>query len=161
MRLTNLYEAKKTWREKSKVAREFQRFVNLNDDELEKWRHNDLNLKISTNAGYRHIVDLIRLTSTPTDHWTEDDYKIASKAVGMIKALLNSERGEPVDDNEFPNPMGLTKRDITLLNWGHRIDPRRSYSKEKKEMDIAGSVKQHVVAHVPDDEEGPKGKKLS
>lgn len=71
--------------------------------------------------------DVIQLLETPKDQWADEDdgfneVEQAEEAVGFINRMKAGQQGEPMPDTD-PK---LSKRDASLLNWGHDPNPDES-----------------------------------
>lgn len=119
MELDDVYEA-------------FTDAVNMSPGELESYGDSD-NFKEyeDRKSGGQPIdeprEDVIRLLETPKDQWADEDdgfneVEQAKEAVGFINRMKAGQQGEPMPDTD-PK---LSKRDASLLNWGHDPNPDES-----------------------------------
>jgi hypothetical protein len=117
---------------KDNVFEEFNDRVNMSPAELDAWADSDnYDAYSERKSGGQPIdeprEDVVRLLDTPKDQWRDADdgfneVEQAKEAVGFIDRMTGVENGEPMPDTD-PE---LSKRDASLLNWGHDPNPGRS-----------------------------------
>lgn len=118
------------------VFEEFNEAVNMDMGELEAWEESDNRevygeRKSGGQSLDEPLDDIMRLKSTPKSEWEDKDdgfneVEQAEEAVNFINRMSAGEQGEPMADTD----PGLSKRDASLLNWGHDPNP--------DEMDFEG-----------------------
>jgi HK97 family phage prohead protease len=107
----------------------FHSLVNMSASEITKWGESECsNLASRTEdgglGGDKVRKRVIRLLGTKLEDWNSQDFADAGDVVGFISRMSNMEQGEPVREG-CPS-----KRDISLLNWGH--NPNRKGGADKK-----------------------------
>jgi len=114
------------------VFEEFNSVVNMSPTELESFGESDnFDAYESRKSGGEPIdkprEDILRLQNTPKDEWRDVDdgfneVEEANQAISFISRMSGNDSGEPMPDTD----PGLSKRDASLLNWGHDPNPGKS-----------------------------------
>jgi HK97 family phage prohead protease len=112
----------------------FHSLVNMSASEIQKWGESECsNLASRTEdgglGGDKVRKRVIRLLGTKLEDWNSQDFADAGDVVGFISRMSNMEQGEPVREG-CPS-----KRDISLLNWGHNPN-RKGGSPEKEDKPL-------------------------
>jgi HK97 family phage prohead protease len=105
---------------------DFQQAVNMSASQIKRWGDTECaGLASQTDDGgdgpsvVRNRV--IKLLETPKSEWGADEFEMAGRVVSFISRMKGNEQGEPVKEG-CPS-----KRDISLMNWGHNPN-RKSMS---------------------------------
>lgn len=107
----------------------FHSLVNMSASEIQKWGESECaNLASRTEdgglGGDKVRKRVIRLLGTKLEDWNSQDFADAGDVVGFISRMSKMEQGEPAREG-CPS-----KRDISLLNWGH--NPSRKGGAQEK-----------------------------
>lgn len=103
-------------KELDKVFQEFQENTNISLSEARKWKDTEASKKASLSR--EPINDFIRLKETPKDQWSDqDDGFNEVEEAEQVNSFVSRMRG--VEDGEEVDNTGMSKRDISLINWGY------------------------------------------
>lgn len=92
-----------------RVYKKYKNSVNMSFMELTIWAKNPVSKKASLNR--EPIKRNLKLLSKKKSNWNLRDVREANKTISFIARMKKVKRGKIVDKN-------LSKRDISLLNWG-------------------------------------------
>lgn len=101
--------------ELDQVYSKYKRTVNMTYSELLRWSNTECSRKASLDRS--PIQRNLRLLSKPKSKWTIRDIKDANKTIAFVARMKKVKQGKPIKE------CGLSKRDISLLNWA--FDPRK------------------------------------
>lgn len=114
------------------VFEDFEETVNMSPGELEAWGDSEnYDVYGERKSGGQPIdeprEDVLRLLETPKSEWADEDdgfneVEQANEVLGFVGRMSEGEQGDPMPDTD-PE---LSKRDASLLNWGHDPNPGRS-----------------------------------
>lgn len=114
------------------VYSEFNDTVNMSPGELESWEESDnYGVYEEQKSGGQPIdeprEDVIQLLETPKSEWKDEDdgfneIEQANEVTAFVGRMSAGEQGDPMPDTD----PGLSKRDASLLNWGHDPNPGKS-----------------------------------
>jgi len=114
------------------VFSEFQQKLNMSPGELKAWKQSDNRTAYAErkNKGQpldEPLEDVMRLKETPKSEWEDKDdgfneVEQAEEAINFVNRMSANDQGNPIPGT---NP-DLSKRDASLLNWGHDPNPDRS-----------------------------------
>lgn len=114
------------------VFEEFNDLVNMSPEEMDSWEESDNYDKYRERKSDGQPIDeplddVMRLKQTPKDEWRDVDdgfneIEQAEEAIGFISRMKAGEQGDPMPGTDPP----LSKRDASLLNWGHDPNPDES-----------------------------------
>lgn len=97
-------------RETKQVIQNYFKTINMTYTELKQWSKTKCSRKASLNR--QPIKRNLKLLKKPIKNWNKTDLKNAKKTISFIKRMTKVNPGKPVK-----NCSGLTKRDISLMNW--------------------------------------------
>lgn len=110
----------------------FQSAVNMSPSEIEAFGESDnFGVYQDKKSGGQPIdeprEDVLRLTRTPKSEWSDEDdgfneVEQANEVSAFVGRMSSGEQGDPMAGTD-PE---LSKRDASLLNWGHDPNPDES-----------------------------------
>ena len=107
------------------VYRRWNVLANMSAGDLRAWSETECSRLASVDPA-AVIARNLDLLETRKDDWGEKQVENAKRAISFIERMRNGEQGEPAKEG-CPS-----KRDISLLNWGH--DPRKPLNKSADNM---------------------------
>ena len=99
-----------TQKEIDRVYSKYKYKTNMTFTELLIWSKNPVSKKASLDRS--PIRRNLRLLSKPKNKWNVSDVTDANKTISFISRMRKVKSGKKVDGK-------LSKRDISLLNWGY------------------------------------------
>lgn len=102
---------------------DFYKNVNMTLDEMEKWSASPCSRLASLNR--KPVERVIKLLSTPKNLWGLDEYEEAGKVVAFVQRMKENSAGAPASDE-----CRMSKRTISLLNWGYNPNSRMKFNEE-------------------------------
>jgi hypothetical protein len=103
--------------------KKYKKSVNMNLGELKEWKKNPCSKKAS--IGRAAINRNINLLSKNKNQWTEKDIKEAKKTISFNARMSKVKPGKKVKG------CNISKRDISLANWGKKVHSDKIYNLEK------------------------------
>lgn len=97
-------------KEIDKVYKKYKSKTNMTFRELVIWSKNPMSNKASLNR--EPIKRNLRLLFKPKENWTALDVRDANKTIAFISRMKKVKSGKTIGTSK------LSKRDISLLNWG-------------------------------------------
>jgi len=91
------------------IYKKYKKAINMNYTELKIWSKNPVSRKASLSRD--PIRRNLRLLKKNKSDWTLRDVKDANKTISFLARMKKVKSGDKVYKN-------LSKRDISLLNWG-------------------------------------------
>ncbi len=102
---------------------DFYRNVNMTLGDMEKWSQSPCSRLASLDR--KPVERVIKLLSTPKNLWGLDEYTEAGKVVSFIQRMKENSAGAPASDE-----CRMSKRTISLLNWGYNPNDRMKFNEE-------------------------------
>lgn len=97
------------------IYTKYKQSVNMSYSELENWSNNPKSRLASLDRS--PITRNLRLLSKKKDEWTANDFTDANKTIAFIARMSKGQQGENIRVNG--QDIGISKRDISLMNWAY------------------------------------------
>ena len=99
------------------IFSKYHKVTNMSYSELLRWSNNPCSREASLDR--KPIRRNLRLLSKSKSKWTAKDITDANRTIAFVSRMKKVKGGEKVND------CGLSKRDISLLNWAYDVRKKR------------------------------------